>query len=71
MEGGDDAKFGVDQNNYSGQTWISVLVSPLSESSCKLLNRVVPNGTLRGVEGEVKISPIRFRQKVQKFVGIL
>jgi hypothetical protein len=24
------------------------------------LNRVVPNGTLRGVEGEVKISPIRF-----------
>ncbi|WP_057571795.1 hypothetical protein, partial [Enterocloster clostridioformis] len=32
---------------------------PLSESPSKLLNRVVPNGTLRGVEGEVKISPIR------------
>ena len=30
-----------------------------TKSTCKLLNRVVPNGTLRGVEGESKISPIR------------
>ncbi len=29
-------------------------------TSCKLLNRVVPNGTLRGVEGEDKLFPIRF-----------
>ena len=26
------------------------------------MNRVVPNGTLRGVEGEVKISPIRLNE---------
>ena len=43
----------------SGQTWISIHDCPLSESTCKLLNRVVPNGTLRGVEGEGQISPIR------------
>ena len=29
----------------SGQTWISIHDCPLSESTCKLLNRVVPNGT--------------------------
>ena len=27
------------------------------------MNRVVPNGTLRGVEGEGQISPIRSRRK--------
>ena len=43
----------------SGQTWISIHDCPLSESTCKLLNRVVPNGTLHGVEGEGQISPIR------------
>ena len=66
MEGGRNAKLCADKNNHSGQTWISIYVSPLSESSCKLLNRVVPNGTLRGVEGEDKISPIRLRSPVQK-----
>ena len=60
MEGGRNAKLCADKNNHSGQTRISVYVSPLSESSYKLLNRVVPNGMLRGVEGEGKISPIRF-----------
>ena len=60
MEGGRNAELCANKNNYGGQTWISIYVSPLSESPGKLLNRVVPNGTLRGVEGEGKISPIRF-----------
>ena len=34
------------------------------KSTCKLLNRVVPNGTLRGVEGEGQISPIRSIREV-------
>ncbi|MDY5477112.1 MAG: hypothetical protein SPG10_09545, partial [Enterocloster clostridioformis] len=50
--------------NHSGQTWLSRYDCPLSESPSKLLNRVVPNGTLRGVEGEVKISPIRLSQEI-------
>lgn len=60
MESGGDAQRGALQENISGQTGISIPVGPLSESSRKLLNRVVPNGTLRGVEGEAKTSPIRF-----------
>ncbi len=28
-------------------------------AGCKLMSRIVPNGTLCGVEGEGKISPIR------------
>lgn len=63
MEGGRNAKLRTDKNNHSGQTRISVHVSPLSKSPCKLLNRVVPNGTLYGVEGEGKISPIRLWQE--------
>ena len=56
----------------SGQTWISIHDCPLSESTCKLLNRVVPNGTLRGVEGEGQISPIRLRSSsVQLHIGLL
>ena len=31
------------------------------------MNRVVPNGTLRGVEGEVKISPIRFPSEFELY----
>lgn len=57
------------KNNNSGQTRISILVSPLSKSPCKLLNRVVPTGTLRGVEGEGKISPIRLC--IEKFLELL
>jgi hypothetical protein len=68
VEGGGNAKLCADKNNHSGQTWISIYVSPLSESPCKLLNRVVPNGTLRGVEGEVKISPIRLSREKEIFV---
>lgn len=46
------AEFGTDQNNNSGQTRISIHVSPLSESAYKLLNRLlVPNGMPGGVEG--------------------
>ena len=59
MESGKYAELCAHQDNISGQTWISIHDCPLSESTCKLLNRVVPNGTLRGVEGEGKISPIR------------
>lgn len=59
MEGGRNAKLSADKNNHSGQTRISVYVSPLSESPCKLLNRVVPDGTLHGVEWEGKIPSIR------------
>ena len=58
-EGG-NAQLGTHQKNHSGQTWLSRYDCPLSGSPSKLLNRVVPNGTLRGVEGKVKISPIRF-----------
>lgn len=29
-----------------------------AKSTCKLLNRVIPNGTLRGVEGEGQIPPL-------------
>ena len=48
------------QDNNSGQARIPLHDCPLSKSTCKLLNRVVlPNGTLRGVEGEGQISPIR------------
>ena len=67
VEGGRNAKLCADKNNDSGQTWISIYVSPLSESPGKLLNRVVPNGTLRGVEGEGKISPIRFIKEARIF----
>ena len=59
MESGGNAELCAYQENISGQTWISIHDCPLSESTCKLLNRVVPNGTLRGVEGEGQISPIR------------
>ena len=59
MESGGDAELCAYQDNNSGQTRISIYDCPLSESTCKLLNRVVPNGTLRGVEGEGQISPIR------------
>jgi hypothetical protein len=59
MESGGDAQRGAHQENISGQTGISIPVCPLSESSRKLLNRVVPNGTLRGVEGEANTSSIR------------
>lgn len=63
---------GANQNNYSGRTRISFLIGSLSESLCKLLNRVVPNGTLRGVEGEDKVSPIRFTcEYVAGFPSIL
>ena len=63
MESGRNAKLCAYQGNISGQTWISIHDCPLSESTCKLLNRVVPNGTLRGVEGEGQISPIRSSDK--------
>ena len=66
MESGGDAQRGAHQENISGQTGISIPVGPLSESSRKLLNRVVPNGTLRGVEGEAKTSPIRLSAESQK-----
>ncbi len=46
-----ECKLCADKDNHSGQTRISIHVSPQSENTCKLLNRVVPNGTLRGVEG--------------------
>ena len=59
MESGKYAELCAYQDNISGQTWIPIHDCPLSESTCKLLNRVVPNGTLRGVEGEGQISPIR------------
>src|SRR5699024_7928099 len=59
MESGKYAELCAHQDNHSGQTWIPIHDCPLPESSCKLLNRVVPNGTLRGVEGEGQISPIR------------
>ena len=49
--------------NHSGQTRISILISPLSESSCKLLNRRIPNGTYGGVEGE-RGSPLSDHCKV-------
>ena len=38
--------------------WITVDTDTnTDDSTCKLLNRMVPNGTLRGVEGEGQISP--------------
>ena len=63
MESGEYAELCTHQNSNSGQTWIPIHDCPLSESTCKLLNRVVPNGTLRGVEGESQISPIRSSDK--------
>ena len=59
MESGGNVELGAYQDNNSGQTRISIHDCPLSKSTCKLLNRVVPNCTLRGVEGEGQISPIR------------
>ena len=63
MESGEYAELCTHQNSNSGQTWIPIHDCPLSKSTCKLLNRVVPNGTLRGVEGESQISPIRSSDK--------
>ena len=63
LEGDSNAKLCAHKEDFSGQTWIPIHDCPLSESSCKLLNRVVPNGTLRGVEGESQISPIRSSDK--------
>ena len=40
VEGGAIAELCAHENNNSGQTWISIHVSPLSESTCKLLNRL-------------------------------
>ena len=60
MENGKYAERCAYQDNSSGQTWIPIHDCPLSESTCRLLNRIVPNGTLCGVEGESQISPIRF-----------
>ena len=57
MESGGDAELCAYQDNNSGQARISIHDCPLSESTCKLLNRVVPNSTLRGVEGEGQNSP--------------
>ena len=48
------------KGNNSGQAQIPVHGYPLSKSARELLNRVVPNGTLHGVEGEGRVSPIRF-----------
>ena len=68
MESSGNAELRANQDNNSGQTRIPIHDCPLSESTCKLLNRVVPNGTLRGVEGEGKISPIRlWVRKVEKW----
>ena len=62
MESGGNVELCAYQDNHSGQTRLSIHDCPLSKSACKLLNRVVPNGTLRGVEGEGQISPIRWRK---------
>lgn len=40
VEGGAIAEPCAHENNNSGQAWISIHVSPLSESTCKLLNRL-------------------------------
>ena len=69
MESGEYAELCTHQNSNSGQTWIPIHDCPLPESSCKLLNRVVPNGTLRGVEGESQISPIRSSDKKDRDSG--
>jgi len=66
MESGRDAELCAYKGNHSGQTRIPIHDCPLSESTCKLLNRVVPNGTLRGVEGEGQISPIRLCHSKKK-----
>ena len=52
MEGGGDAELCAHQDDNSGQTRIPIPGCPLSKSTSKLLNRVVPNGRLRGVVGE-------------------
>ena len=71
MESGGNAELCAYQENISGQTRISIHDCPLSKSTCKLLNRVVPNSTLRGVEGEGQISPIRFNTLRQRTVSYL
>ena len=45
MESGRDAELCAYQDDHSGQTRIPIHDCPLSKSTCKLLNRVVPNGT--------------------------
>ena len=60
MESSGVAEHRAYKGNNSEQARIPVHDCPLSESTGKLLNRVVLNGTLRGVEGEGRISPIRF-----------
>ena len=66
MESGRNAEHRAYQDNNSGQTRIPRYDCPLSKSTRKLLNRVVPNGTLRGVEGEGQISPIRLCHSKKK-----
>ena len=48
MENSGAAELCAYQDNNSGQARIPIPGCPLSKSTCKLLNRVVPNGTLRG-----------------------
>ena len=62
MESGEYAELCTHQNSNSGQTWIPIHDCPLSESTCKLLNRVVPNGTLRGVPCLTGILAIVYRR---------
>lgn len=42
----------------------SVMVIFVQRNTCKLLKRVVPNGTLHVVEGKGQISPIRSFNKI-------
>ena len=69
MESSRAADLCANHDNNGGKTWISINDRPLSKSTCRLLNRVVPNGTLRGVEGEGQISPIRSEKENAALTG--
>ena len=64
VEGGAIAELCAHENNNSGQTWISIHVSPLSESTCKLLNRLGTERYARWCGRGTNHPPIRLKQEL-------
>ena len=67
VEGGAIAELCAHENNNSGQTWISIHVSPLSESTCKLLNRLGTERYARWCGRGTNHPPIRLKNHMTSF----
>ncbi|MCI8790748.1 MAG: hypothetical protein HFH92_16980, partial [Lachnospiraceae bacterium] len=67
VEGGAIAEPCAHENNNSGQAWISIHVSPLSESTCKLLNRLGTERYARWCGRGTNHPPIRLKNHMSSF----